>query len=91
MSDEGQALRFMAGASSIFAGDKLPRTPNPDINRYGIIYVLGLTSQKAYKKGDKPFVNENYKNSCSNGEKKMVEAETQLKLLLEQLKMQKKT
>ena len=31
MSDEGQALCFMAGASSIFAGDKL-LTPNPDIS-----------------------------------------------------------
>ena len=30
--------------------------------------VLGLTL-KRYTKGDKPFVNENYKNSCSNGEK----------------------
>jgi len=30
---------------------------------------LGLVPQKAYKKGDKPEVNENYKNSCFNGEK----------------------
>ena len=33
MSDEGQALCFMAGAGSIFAGDKLLTTPNPDINK----------------------------------------------------------
>ncbi|PCH91033.1 MAG: biotin synthase BioB, partial [Bacteroidetes bacterium] len=32
MSDEGQALCFMAGANSIFAGDKLLTTPNPDFN-----------------------------------------------------------
>ena len=70
MSDEGQALCFMAGASSIFAGDKLLTTPNPDINRdMELFSVMGLTPQKAYKKGDKPVVNENYKNSCSNGEK----------------------
>ena len=70
MSDEGQALCFMAGAGSIFAGDKLLTTPNPDINRdMELFSVLGLTPQKAYKKGDKPVVNENYKNSCSNGEK----------------------
>jgi len=30
MSREGQALCFMAGAASIFAGDKLLTTPNPD-------------------------------------------------------------
>ena len=70
MSDEGQALCFMAGASSIFAGDKLLTTPNPDINRdIELFSILGLTPQKAYKKGDRPEVNENYKNSCSNREK----------------------
>jgi len=70
MSDEGQALCFMAGAGSIFAGDKLLTTPNPDINRdMELFSILGLIPQKAYKKGDKPEVNENYKNSCSNGVK----------------------
>lgn len=70
MSDEGQALCFMAGAGSIFAGDKLLTTPNPDINKdMELFRVLGLTPQKAYKKGDKPDVNENYKNSYSNGKK----------------------
>ena len=70
MSDEGQALCFMAGAGSIFAGDKLLTTPNPDINEdMKLFSILGLIPQKAYKKGDRPEVNENYKNSCSNGEK----------------------
>lgn len=70
MTDEGQALCFMAGAGSIFAGDKLLTTPNPDINKdMELFSTLGLIPQKAYKKGDKPEVNENYKNSCSNGEK----------------------
>ncbi len=32
MSKEGQAMCFMAGASSIFAGDKLLTTPNPEYN-----------------------------------------------------------
>ena len=32
MSEEGQAFCFLAGANSIFAGDKLLTTPNPDIN-----------------------------------------------------------
>ena len=31
MSQEGQAMCFFAGANSIFAGDKLLTTPNPDI------------------------------------------------------------
>jgi len=31
MSDEGQALAFMAGANSIFYGDKLLTTGNPDV------------------------------------------------------------
>lgn len=32
MSEEGQALCFMAGANSIFYGDKLLTTDNPDVN-----------------------------------------------------------
>jgi biotin synthase len=32
MSDELQALCFLAGANSIFYGDKLLTTPNPDRN-----------------------------------------------------------
>jgi biotin synthase len=30
MTDEGQALCFLAGANSIFMGEKLLTTPNPD-------------------------------------------------------------
>ena len=68
MTDEGQAMCFMAGAGSIFAGDKLLTTPNPDINKDMELFgILGLSAQKPYKKGDKPEVNENYKIS---GEKK---------------------
>jgi biotin synthase len=70
MSDEGQALCFMSGAGSIFAGDKLLTTPNPDINKdMELFSTLGLVPQKAYKKGNKPAVNENYKNSEASGEK----------------------
>jgi biotin synthase len=32
MSDEAQALCFLAGANSIFMGDKLLTTPNPEAN-----------------------------------------------------------
>ena len=33
MSEEMQALCFLAGANSIFYGDKLLTTPNPDENK----------------------------------------------------------
>lgn len=70
MSNEGQALCFMAGANSIFAGDKLLTTPNPDYNSdMELFNILGLKPMKAYKKGDKPEVNEAYKNAPDNKEK----------------------
>lgn len=55
MTMEGQALCFMAGAGSIFAGDKLLTTPNPDIiDDLEMFGILGLQAQKPYAKGDKP-------------------------------------
>ena len=33
MSDETQALCFLAGANSIFYGERLLTTPNPEANR----------------------------------------------------------
>ncbi len=43
MSLEGQALCFMAGAGSIFAGDKLLTTPNPEFNDdMEMFRILGL-------------------------------------------------
>ncbi|HVA98153.1 MAG TPA: biotin synthase BioB [Bacteroidia bacterium] len=43
MSLEGQALCFLAGANSIFAGDKLLTTPNPDFNTdMEMFSILGL-------------------------------------------------
>ena len=62
MSDEGQALCFMAGANSIFAGEKLLTTPNPDFNGdLELFDKLGLLPMKPYKKGDKPKIKETYK------------------------------
>ena len=50
MSLEGQALCFMAGANSIFAGDKLLTTPNPDFNSDMEMFKLfGLTPREAFK------------------------------------------
>ena len=51
MSPEGQGLCFFAGANSIFAGDKLLTTPNPDINTDKKLFeTLGLTPQLPFEK-----------------------------------------
>ena len=53
MSMEGQALCFLAGANSIFAGDKLLTTPNPKYNEdMEMFRILGLSPKKAF--ADKP-------------------------------------
>lgn len=55
MTMEGQALCFMAGASSIFAGDKLLTTPNPEFNEdMEMFKILGLTPKAAFADGEKP-------------------------------------
>ena len=43
MSDETQALCFLAGANSIFCGPKLLTTPNPETDRDRALFdKLGL-------------------------------------------------
>ncbi len=55
MSREGQAMCFFAGANSIFAGDKLLTTPNPDLNEdMKMFEMLGLTAQKPFIKKMQP-------------------------------------
>jgi biotin synthase len=55
MTKEGQAMCFFVGANSIFAGDKLLTTPNPDVNEdMALFKALGITPQKAFEKGEKP-------------------------------------
>ncbi|MEP1034331.1 biotin synthase BioB [Ekhidna sp.] len=50
MSLTEQALCFMAGANSIFAGDKLLTTPNPDFNDDKDMFdLLGLVPREAFK------------------------------------------
>ncbi|HID01263.1 MAG TPA: biotin synthase, partial [Piscirickettsiaceae bacterium] len=45
--DEAQALCFMAGANSIFYGDKLLTTDNPDADRDRQLFAkLGLKMQR---------------------------------------------
>jgi biotin synthase len=50
MSVAEQALCFMAGANSIFAGDKLLTTPNPNFNEdMKMFEVLGLYPRQPFK------------------------------------------
>jgi biotin synthase len=55
MTREGQAMCFFAGANSIFAGDKLLTTPNPDVNEdMKMFKMLGLNPQKPFTKKTQP-------------------------------------
>jgi len=47
LSPEGQALAFMAGANSIFAGDKLLTTPNVELDQDHLLFQeLGLRAME---------------------------------------------
>jgi len=55
MTREGQAMCFFAGANSIFAGDKLLTTPNPDVAEdMKMFELLGLNPQKPFVKKSQP-------------------------------------
>lgn len=55
MSMEAQALCFLAGAGSIFAGDKLLTTPNPDYNEDKEMFdILGLIAKAPFQDGEQP-------------------------------------
>ena len=55
ISREGQALCFFAGANSIFAGDKLLTTPNPNVDEdMKMFEMLGLNPQKPFTKVSQP-------------------------------------
>lgn len=50
MSVAEQALCFMAGANSIFAGEKLLTTPNPSFEEDNVMFrLLGLKPREAFK------------------------------------------
>lgn len=52
MNTEEQALCFLAGANSIFAGDKLLTTPNPAVDRdQAMFQTLNIKPRKAFKNG----------------------------------------
>ncbi len=48
MSVAEQAMCFMAGANSIFTGDKLLTTPNPSFDEDNVMFqLLGLKTTKS--------------------------------------------
>ncbi|WP_114782620.1 biotin synthase BioB [Botryobacter ruber] len=52
-----QALCFLAGANSIFTGEKLLTTPNPDFDADKAMFdLLGLTPRKSFKEEQQPEV-----------------------------------
>ena len=54
MSVAEQAMCFMAGANSIFAGDKLLTTPNPSFDEdMQMFNILGLTPKAAFKNDER--------------------------------------
>ncbi len=57
MNTEEQALCFLAGANSIFAGDKLLTTPNPgdDLDQQ-LFQILNIRPRKAFKDHAQPSV-----------------------------------
>lgn len=58
MSTAEQALCFMAGANSIFAGDKLLTTPNPSFEEDNTMFsLLGLKPREAFK-AEKQYLSE---------------------------------
>jgi biotin synthase len=49
LSDEAQALCFLAGANSVFLGEKLLTTPNPESDRDQALFAkLGMTLEPAH-------------------------------------------
>tara|TARA_B110000211_G_C13903634_1_gene475128 strand:- start:231 stop:887 length:657 start_codon:yes stop_codon:yes gene_type:complete len=64
LSDEAQAMCFMAGANSIFAGETLLTTSNPEFQEDRMLFKnLGLTAKIPFVDGAQPEVNERYKDN----------------------------
>jgi biotin synthase len=56
MSMEAQALCFLAGAGSIFAGEKLLTTPNPEFDEDAKMFeILGLTPKESSQMASSKF------------------------------------
>ncbi|HEU4623487.1 MAG TPA: biotin synthase BioB [Steroidobacteraceae bacterium] len=67
MSDELQALCFMAGANSIFYGEKLLTTGNPDVERDRQLFArLGLKTEAADVETHEPAHREPLRSPCAS-------------------------
>jgi biotin synthase len=87
MSMEAQALCFLAGAGSIFAGDKLLTTPNPEFNEDKEMFeILGLIPKQAFAEGEKPVTEPDEK--ILERKRKEAEREAELEKARNQLKEQ---
>ena len=83
MNMEGQALCFMAGAGSIFAGDKLLTTPNPEYNEDKEMFdILGLVPKEPFKDAVQPVTMPDAQIEARR--KKEEERDVELKLAREQ-------
>jgi biotin synthase len=66
LNDEAQAMCFMAGANSIFAGDTLLTTDNPEFKADKILFKnLGINPKLPFEDGEQPVVNERYKENSA--------------------------
>lgn len=64
MTIEEQALCFLAGANSIFAGDKLLTTPNPEVDADKELFqTLNLKPRPSFKAGEPAFKLEQIPNT----------------------------
>jgi biotin synthase len=77
MSHEAQAMCFFVGANSVFAGDKLLTTPNPEFNSDQALFkLLGLEIKKPFQDGEQPktLVDEKVENAKKVREEKLARA-----------------
>ena len=66
LTDEAQALCFMAGANSIFAGETLLTTDNPEFQSDRMLFKnLGLSAKVPFEDGAQPEINERYKENSA--------------------------
>lgn len=65
MTMEEQALCFMAGANSIFAGDRLLTTPNPDVDQDKLMFeTLNLKPRESFKEQEANHVHHHHHAHC---------------------------
>lgn len=70
LNEEAHALCYLVGAGSIFAGEQLLTTDNPDKNKdMALLNILGISPVKPFKKNDQPKVKPEAESAEALGEK----------------------